>query len=149
VEIRFFRTPTAVAGVAVLIVLVLSMAPAFGQSNGDDVQYSAVCQNLIGSIGDISQNQEGNATASAQQYAKVAQEQGISIAQINECLNGEASGGDTDKEHGAVDDPSGVRSASIPEVKALVNTGGIPLLVGAGLLFLSSIAVGSMVIGRR
>src|SRR4028118_68867 len=60
-------------------------------NEGDDTQYNAVCQNIIGSIGDISQEQSGNADAVATDdsnaVAEVAQEQGVSIAQVNQCLN--------------------------------------------------------------
>jgi len=96
----------------VLIVFVLSVAPAFGQNRGDDVQYNAICQNIIGSIGDITQIQDGEANAAAMQYseavAEVAQEQGVSIAQVNECLNAaateETTGGTTDETTGGTTD---------------------------------------------
>jgi len=164
-QIRFSTVQVVGAMLTVLAVLAFSVSPAFGQAEdqGDDGQYSAVCQNLIGAIGDITtgdntatSNASGENAASAQ-YAKIAQDSGVSIEQLNECLNGaEGAGGDDagggtggDDVRGAVDDADGVRSASIPEVKALVNTGGIPLAAGAGLLLLASIAVGLMVIGRR
>ena len=72
-------------------------------NEGADTQYNAVCQNIIGSIGDINQTQYGNsdavsdananadddseATANSEAVAEVAQEQDVTIAQVNECLN--------------------------------------------------------------
>ena len=164
-QIRLSTVQVVGAILAVLAVLAFSVSPAFGQAEdqGDDGQYSAVCQNLIGTIGDIttgdntattkaSNTAPDGSTAASVQYAEavaeVAQDSGVSVEQLNECLNGAADTGDEDV-RGAVDDPDGVRSASIPEVKALVNTGGIPLLAVAGLLLVASIVVGYVVIGRR
>src|SRR5215207_5907970 len=85
-----------VVAVALLILgLATLAAPAFGQAvainEGDDVEYNAVCQNIIGSFGDITQTQDGDADAVAVDdsaaAAEVAQEQGVSISQVNECLN--------------------------------------------------------------
>ena len=156
-QIRLSTVQVVGAILAVLVVLAFSVSPAFGQAEdqGDDGQYSAVCQNLIGAIGDITTgdntattNASDSSNAASVQYAKVAQDSGVSVEQLNECLNGAADAGDDDG-RGAVDDPDGVRSASIPDVKALVNTGGIPLLAGAGLVLVASIIVGYVVIGRR
>jgi hypothetical protein len=136
---------------ATLLVVWLPAAPAFGQ---DDVQYSAVCQNIIGSIGDITAVQSGAADAAAGQYnseviAEVAQEQGVSVAQVNECLNGVADNGklpddgkngDDDGDVGALTKtPRGeVLTVSIPDQKVLADTGGLPLsglaLIGLGLM---------------
>ena len=156
-QIRFSTVRVVGAILTVLAVLAFSVSPAFGQDEdqGDDAQYSAVCQNLIGAIGDITtgdntatSDASDGSNAAAAQYAEIAQDSGVSIEQLNECLNGAAGTGDDDV-RGAVDEPDSVRSASIPEVKALVNTGGIPLLAGAGLLLVASIVVGYVVIGRR
>src|SRR4028118_1102287 len=70
-------------------------APAFAQAvaidEGDDVEYNAVCQNIIGSIGDINQGQSGEADAVATDdsaaAADVAQSQNVTIEQVNNCLN--------------------------------------------------------------
>jgi LPXTG-motif cell wall-anchored protein len=78
-----------------LAMVLVAAAPAFGQAvaidEGDDVEYNAVCQNIIGSFGDITQTQDGDADAVAVDdsaaAAEVAQEQGVSIEQVNECLN--------------------------------------------------------------
>src|ERR671914_522564 len=80
---------------AMLAMVLAAAAPAFGQAiaidEGDDVEYNAVCQNIIGAFGDITQTQDGDADAVAVDdsaaAAEVAQEQGVSIAQVNECLN--------------------------------------------------------------
>jgi hypothetical protein len=61
------------------------------RTEGDDVRFNAVCQNIIGSVGDIEQTQEGEATAEAEDdseaTATVEQEQDVTIAQGNSCLN--------------------------------------------------------------
>lgn len=149
-----------VAAVATaLFVLGPAATAAFGQATaddgGDDVQYSAVCQNIIGSIGDITQVQVGDAdavagTAADAQYsseavAEVAQEQGVSIGQVNECLNGQApldgdGNGNGDDEDGVftITSHGKVLTASIPDQKVLAATGGMPLpglaIVGLGLM---------------
>src|SRR5215207_4733951 len=78
-----------------LAMVLVAAAPALGQAvaidEGDDVEYNAVCQNIIGGFGDITQAQYGTANAIAVEdsaaAAEVAQEQGVSIEQVNECLN--------------------------------------------------------------
>ncbi len=104
---------------AMLAMVLAAAAPVFAQNTdvtgdennldvtrenqGGDVQYNAVCQNIIGSFGDITQSQSGdasavadasadadddsNANADSEAVAEVAQEQGVSIAQVNQCLN--------------------------------------------------------------
>ena len=100
---------------AMLAMVLAAAAPVFAQSTeidgdenevtneGADTQYNAVCQNIIGSIGDITQNQSGQAdavsnasatadddseaTVDSEAVAEVAQEQGVTIEQVNECLN--------------------------------------------------------------
>ena len=83
---------------AAMVAMVLAAAaPAFAQAvAGDNVQYNAVCQNILGSVGDITNTQGGAAEAVANNNsaaaAKVAQKQGVSIEQVNQCLNvGQAS----------------------------------------------------------
>ncbi len=90
--------------VAVVALMVAMFAPAafayhidvVGDENvvrteGDDVQYNAVCQNIIGSVGDINQTQYGNAEAEAEDdseaTATVEQEQDVTLYQANRCLN--------------------------------------------------------------
>ena len=84
---------------AMLAMVLAAAAPVFAQdgdvvTGGDSTQYNAVCQNIIGSIGDITAVQEGEANAGnasdlddSAAIAEVAQEQGVSVAQVNECLN--------------------------------------------------------------
>ena len=89
--------------VAMLAMVLAAAMPALAQetdvvgdenvvtNEGDDTQYNAVCQNIIGSIGDINQTQYGNsnavATDDSNAVAEVAQEQDVTIAQVNQCLN--------------------------------------------------------------
>src|SRR3712207_9462509 len=53
---------------AMLAMVLAAAAPAFAQDTninvGDDVEYNAVCQNILGAL-NISQNQNGNANATA------------------------------------------------------------------------------------
>src|SRR5918997_5386983 len=80
---------------AMLAMVLAAAAPAFAQAvaidEGDDVEYNAVCQNILGSVGDITNTQDGDADATAVDdsaaAAEVAQEQGVTIEQVNECLN--------------------------------------------------------------
>jgi hypothetical protein len=80
---------------AMLAMVLAAAAPALAQAvaidEGDDVEYNAVCQNIIGGFGDLTQAQYGTADAVAVDdsaaAAEVAQEQGVSIEQVNECLN--------------------------------------------------------------
>ena len=63
---------------------------------GDNVQYAAVCQNILGEF-DAAVGQYGSADAdavageNAAAVAEVAQEQNVSVEQVNECLNNFAS----------------------------------------------------------
>src|SRR3712207_1289879 len=81
--------------VAMLAMVLAAAAPAFAQTlavdEGDDVEYNAVCQNILGAVGDITNTQVGDASAIADDdsaaAAEVAQSQGVTIEQVNECLN--------------------------------------------------------------
>jgi hypothetical protein len=80
---------------AMLAMVLAAAAPVLAQDvnveTGDDVQYNAVCQNIIGAFGDITGVQAASADATAvddsEAVAEVAQEQNVSVAQVNECLN--------------------------------------------------------------
>ena len=81
---------------AMLAMVLAAAAPVFAQDDititqGDETQYNAVCQNIIGSIGAIEQDQDGVADGVAVDdsaaVAQVAQEQGVTVEQVNECLN--------------------------------------------------------------
>jgi hypothetical protein len=159
---------------AMLAMVLAAAAPVFAQNTdvvgdenvvaneGDDTQYNAVCQNIIGSIGDITQNQSGNADAVAvddsNAVAEVAQEQGVTVAQVNECLNEVDVDDDGDI---AVDEQilvpvegsasasaaagsaaaaagSASAAASAPAATVLPETGGASLLaLGAGALLVA------------
>jgi hypothetical protein len=154
----------AAAITGTLLTLGLSATLAFGQGSGsDNVQYSAVCQNIIGEIG-VTQSQYGNAAAigigggggdsggggSARAVAQVAQAQGVSVAQVNECLNGAADDrpGDTTGEDGKV--AADVIKGTIPDQKVLANTGGPAVLLPAlGLLLVASGAAAIRALLRR
>jgi hypothetical protein len=146
---------------AALLVLGLSAAPAFGQNEevvaGDDIQYRSVCENLIGSFG-VTQNQYANAGATAigggggadtgggdaRAVARIAQEQGVSVAQVNECLNRAAEGPGV--KAATIDNPkAGVLEATIPD-KVLPFTGGIPLLGLFAVIGLAAIVAGVLVL---
>ena len=80
---------------AVMMATMLTVAaPAFAQVNvttGDNTEYNAVGQNLIGTVGDISATQSGSATATATNgsvaVAGVDQSQDVSLEQSNVVLN--------------------------------------------------------------
>ena len=92
---------------AMLAMVLAAAAPALGQQiggdqgpvggehavqAGDNVQYAAVCQDLIGALeAEAAQAGFSDAAAFAEENAaavtEVAQSQDISVAQANECLN--------------------------------------------------------------
>jgi LPXTG-motif cell wall-anchored protein len=83
---------------AMLAMVLAAAAPVVAQdvnvTTGDNVEYNAVCQNIIGQIGDITATQTGVAAAGnasamddSVAIAEVAQEQNVTVAQVNECLN--------------------------------------------------------------
>ena len=82
--------------VAMLAMMMAMAAPAFAQTlaidEGDDVEFNAGAQNIIGSVGDITNTQTGTATAVAVDdsaaAASVTQTQEVSISQTNEFGNG-------------------------------------------------------------
>ena len=133
---------------AMLAMVLAAAAPAFAQATaineGDDVEYNAVCQNILGSVGDITNTQDGNADGVAVDdsaaAAEVAQEQGVTIEQVNECLNNADLDGD-----GVVDvvelEEFGVvvvGSASAAAATTLPETGGASLFaLGAGALLVA------------
>ena len=145
---------------------ILSRFVKIGVNGIDDVEYNAVCQNIIGSIGDINQGQDGNASAVAtddsEAAATVAQEQNVTIEQVNNCLNevdldddGFVTAVELKKwekvvvDHGkkvVVVSASSSSSASTaaeaqystPAAKILPETGGASLLaIGAGALLVA------------
>ena len=134
---------------AMLAMVLAAAAPAFAQATaineGDDVEYNAVCQNILGAMGDITQDQGGSADAVADDdsaaAAEVAQSQGVTIEQVNECLNEADLDGDGDvtvvelEEFGVV---VATASASASAAAVLPETGGAPLFaLGAGALLVA------------
>src|SRR5918997_5443937 len=130
---------------AMLAMVLAAAAPALGQAvaidEGDDVEYNAVCQNIIGGFGDITQTQDGDADAVAVDdsaaAAEVAQEQGVEIGQVNECLNEADLNGDgvvtiIELEKFGIfvvkGSASASASASASTVAVLPETGGASLL---------------------
>ena len=148
---------------AMLAMVLAAAAPAFAQAvaidEGDDVEYNAVCQNILGGVGDITNVQDGDATATAVDdsaaAAEVAQSQGVTIEQVNECLNEADLDGDgfvtvveLEKwtKHVTTVSASSSSSASTaaeaqystPAAKILPETGGASLLaLGAGALLVA------------
>jgi hypothetical protein len=178
------------AMVAGFLMLAVPATVVFAQTiaiDGDDIQYNGICQNIIGSIGDISAgngavvNSQANAnasagggsttgsdaTADANSVVEIAQESGVSIEQVNECLNGagiptngttnDTTGGDTTAATTASTLSAAEEStmkaevivASIPEQKVLANTGGLPLLTWSAITLAVAVVIGARVIGRR
>jgi hypothetical protein len=147
----------AVVPVAAFLLVLLIALPALGQGN---VQYDAACQNIIGSFNAIQLQvsvadanatggdaAEGNGGGDAEAVAEVAQEAGVSVAQVNECLNaaGEKTGvkaaANAAKAQYAKAD---VIPATIPK-KPLPFTGGMPLL-GLAALGIAAIVAGVFVL---
>jgi hypothetical protein len=79
----------------VAALMLVAASPAFAQAvainQGNDVEFNAVGQNIIGSVGDVTQTQVGTATAVAVDdsaaSASVSQTQHFSISQSNVVLN--------------------------------------------------------------
>ncbi len=119
------------------------------ENQGGDVQYNAVCQNIIGSFGDITQNQSGAAGAVAvvdsAAAAEVAQEQGVTVAQVNQCLNDFDEDGDgvveaDDVQYGSASATASASASASASAAAevLPETGGASLLaLGAGALLVA------------
>ena len=82
--------------VAMLAMMLAMAAPAFAQTvaidEGDDVEFNAGAQNIIGEVGDINQSQYGEAEAEAEDdsaaAASVDQAQDVTISQSNVFGNG-------------------------------------------------------------
>ncbi len=168
-DVRAFVWVAAVA----LLVLELAMlpAPAFAQGGGEVnqsiKQEAKVEDGICTSVSQVAANQlntgnqiaSANANAAAGQYketsqvaiaganaANIANVLGVSVGQVNECLNGVAVKGKppvksaTDGDVAAVTNtPHGkVITVTIPEQKVLADTGGMPLsglaIIGLGLM---------------
>src|SRR5918998_1018397 len=114
---------------AMLAMVLAAAAPAFAQTlaidEGDDVEYNAVCQNILGAVGDITNTQDGDADA-------VAQSQGVTIEQVNECLNEADLDGDGFitvielKKFGIVTAAEVQYGTTVTKTAVLPETGGAP-----------------------
>jgi len=81
---------------AMLAMVLAAAAPVLAQDvnveTGDTVEYNAVCQNIAGEINAINAN-TANADADAEAgddaaaIAEIAQDNDLTVAQVNECLN--------------------------------------------------------------
>ncbi len=140
---------------AMLAMVLAAAAPALGQGDvgdvnlgddqfnvGDETVYTAVCQNIIGSFqASAGQNAAAIAGASAGDNAvaaaEIAQEQNVSVEQVNECLNAffaSASPSTSPTPHATADGGGGGTASAT----ALPSTGGMvpssALALGAGAL---------------
>jgi hypothetical protein len=142
---------------AMLATVLAAAAPALGQQiggdqgpvggedavqAGDNVQYAAVCQNIIGAFeASAGQGAGAGAFASAGEnaaaVAEIAQNQNVSVEQVNECLNAwfaSASATATATAGGG----GGGGSASAAAGGTLPSTGGASLIaLGAGALLVA------------
>ena len=152
---------------ATLLALGLMASPAIAQAEAGDANLLIVdCSQVqtapqqynSGDAVAVSQGQYGDA------IAVIAQDLDISQSQVNECLGGtvpddtttddtttdDTTTDDTttDDNVGAVDNPKGVISSTIPDGE-LVNTGGISLpVVAAGLLLTAGLISAGAIIRR-
>jgi hypothetical protein len=139
---------------AMLAMVLAAAAPALGQQiggdqgpvggedavqAGDNVQYAAVCQNILGTL-EAEANQAGfsDAAAFAEENAaavsEVAQDQNVSVSQVNECLNATA----TATAAAAAQYATGTATAAAAAGGALPPTGGASLIaLGAGALLVA------------
>jgi LPXTG-motif cell wall-anchored protein len=135
---------------AMLAMVLVAAAPAFAQTAVDDsvavdnsssVEYSAVCQNVIGSITTGDAAQYGDATATATDdsaaVAEVAAELDTSVDVVNECLNAEGvviSGGSA----AAASASAASASASASSAAAASSGGTLPDTGGASFIALGA-----------
>lgn len=152
---------------AMLAMVLAAAAPAFAQNvtainEGDDVEYNAVCQNILGSVGDITTggnvasagadadasvaagNESAVAVGNEAVAGEIAQKSGVTIEQVNECLNNADLDGDGFvtvvelEEHGVVvvAGSASAATATLPETggASLIALGAGALLVAGGLI---------------
>ena len=142
---------------AMLAMVLAAAAPVFAQditiTQGDETQYNAVCQNIIGSIGDITQNQSGAADSIAiddsAAVAQVAQEQGVTVEQVNACLN--QADVDADGFVHVDEIVTGTVTATATATVAATTTTVLPETGGASLFALGAgaLLVGGGLLARR
>jgi hypothetical protein len=143
---------------AMLAMALAAAAPAFAQQSqgtiqsavgNNNAQYnvSAICSNIVGSFGDVAQQQSGNADAVAANnsaaIAEVAQEQGVTQAAVVECVEEGAVEGSVAAAAPVVAQYEATASATASataavEEEVLPETGGASLLaLGAGALLVA------------
>ena len=148
---------------AMLAMVLAAAAPALAQGDvgdvnqgddqfnvGDETVYSAVCQNIVGWFqASAVQNADANADATAGDNAvaaaEIAQEQNVSVSQVNECLNAffasaSATAAADVQYHAATGSATASATATaLPATGGMVPSsvlalGAGALLVGGGLL---------------
>ncbi len=140
--------------VAMLAMVLAAAAPALGQQiggdqgpvggedavqAGDNVQYAAVCQNILGALeAQTGQDAASFSAAFAEENAaavsEVAQSQNVSVSQVNECLNVTA----TATAAAAAQYAPATGAAAAAAGGALPPTGGASLIaLGAGALLVA------------
>jgi LPXTG-motif cell wall-anchored protein len=153
---------------AMLAMVLAAAAPALGQQiggdqgpvagddavqAGDNVQYAAVCQNIIGSFqASAGQGATAGSFASAGEnaaaVAEIAQNQNVSVEQANECLNAWFASASAHGSHhtatatATAGGGGGGGSSASASATALPSTGGpVPsssaLALGAGALLVA------------
>ncbi len=152
---------------AMLAMVLAAAAPVFAQATaideGDDVEYNAVCQNILGQIntGDndadadadtdasVDAGNDSNVALDNDAIAEIAQDSGVSVEQANECFNVADLDGDGVltvvelKKFGVVTVVKGSVSASASAsasaaTATLPETGGASLIaLGAGALLVA------------
>jgi hypothetical protein len=158
---------------AMLAMVLAAAAPALGQGDvgdvnlgddqfnvGDETVYTAVCQNIIGSFqADAGQGAVAVADATAGDNAvaaaEIAQEQNVSVSQVNECLNAffataspTATAAAAHVQYAAATGTATASPTATATATALPPTGGMvpssALALGAGALL-----VGGGLLARR
>jgi hypothetical protein len=156
-----------------LAMVLAAAAPALGQGDvgdvnlgddqfnvGDETVYTAVCQNIIGSFqADAGQGAVAVADATAGDNAvaaaEIAQEQNVSVSQVNECLNAffataspTATAAAAHVQYAAATGTATASPTATATATALPPTGGMvpssALALGAGALL-----VGGGLLARR
>src|SRR5918997_11139 len=165
---------------AMLAMALAAVAPAFGQGDvgdvnegddqfnvGDETVYSAVCQNIIGSFQAEAAAGAGGAARqgglgftfavggdNAAAAAEIAQEQNVSVGQVNECLNAfHASASATTAAHvqygGGGGGGGGSASASATSSATAPPATGGPVPSSALALGAGALVVGGGLLARR
>jgi hypothetical protein len=147
---------------AMLAMVVAAAAPALAQQiggdqgpvggddavqAGDNVQYAAVCQNIIGALEaqtgqDAASFSAAFADENAAAVSEVAQDQNVSVSQVNECLNVTATAAAAAQYQYATGTATATATATASPTALPPTggpTGGISVLaLGAGALLVAS-----------